>query len=180
VISGEHGIGITNSRFLSDDELRDFADYKARVDPKAASIKGKACLRGAGAHVIGRRRRAADLGTPYTPSFGADGPRALIHAAKRHPAAISDSIKDCLPLRASASRVARRTCRVPICCTKPAQQDLATSLLIRGLSLEEQTRRGISLRHWEEFRKTSGDHCTVCPQVREPVPGEDRLRATSR
>jgi FAD/FMN-containing dehydrogenase len=39
VISGEHGIGITKLEFLTDDELAGFADYKRRVDPKAASTK---------------------------------------------------------------------------------------------------------------------------------------------
>ncbi|MBY0466204.1 MAG: FAD-binding oxidoreductase, partial [Burkholderiales bacterium] len=34
VISGEHGIGITKLEFLTDDELRPFADYKRRIDPE--------------------------------------------------------------------------------------------------------------------------------------------------
>src|SRR5439155_1027778 len=41
VISGEHGIGITKLEFLTDDELRDFSEYKAKVDPEGRFNKGK-------------------------------------------------------------------------------------------------------------------------------------------
>ncbi|MEY2954295.1 MAG: hypothetical protein RLZZ401_2382, partial [Pseudomonadota bacterium] len=41
VISGEHGIGITKLEFLSDAELKPFADYKARIDPTGIFNKGK-------------------------------------------------------------------------------------------------------------------------------------------
>ena len=41
VISGEHGIGITKLEFLSEDELRPFAQYKQRVDPHGRFNKGK-------------------------------------------------------------------------------------------------------------------------------------------
>ncbi len=36
VISGEHGIGITKIEFLTDEELRPFAEYKQKVDPAGA------------------------------------------------------------------------------------------------------------------------------------------------
>src|SRR5205809_2996000 len=41
VISGEHGIGITKLEFLSDAEIKDFTDYKRRVDPEGRFNKGK-------------------------------------------------------------------------------------------------------------------------------------------
>ncbi|HET6828736.1 MAG TPA: DUF3683 domain-containing protein, partial [Ramlibacter sp.] len=41
VISGEHGIGITKLEFLTDDELKPFADYKQQVDPEGRFNKGK-------------------------------------------------------------------------------------------------------------------------------------------
>ncbi|WP_296442815.1 FAD-binding oxidoreductase, partial [Rhodoferax sp. UBA5149] len=41
VISGEHGIGITKLEFLTDEELRPFTEYKARVDPEGRFNKGK-------------------------------------------------------------------------------------------------------------------------------------------
>src|SRR5512133_3171947 len=41
VISGEHGIGITKLEFLTDEELKPFADYKQQVDPEGRFNKGK-------------------------------------------------------------------------------------------------------------------------------------------
>jgi Fe-S oxidoreductase len=166
VISGEHGIGITKLEFLTDDELRDFADYKARVDPEGRFNKGK-LLRGGALARLGDDVRAADLAHAYTPSFGLMGHESLI-MQQSDIGAISDSIKDCL-------RCGK--CK-PVCAThvpranllySPRNKILATSLLIEAFLYEEQTRRGISLRHWEEFEDV-GDHCTVCHKCASPCP----------
>ncbi|HEY6513746.1 MAG TPA: FAD/FMN-binding oxidoreductase [Burkholderiaceae bacterium] len=166
VISGEHGIGITKLEFLTDEELRDFADYKARVDPEGRFNKGK-LLRGASLTSLGDDVRAADLAHAYTPSFGLMGHESLI-MQQSDIGAISDSIKDCL-------RCGK--CK-PVCAThvpranllySPRNKILATSLLIEAFLYEEQTRRGISLRHWEEFEDV-GDHCTVCHKCASPCP----------
>ena len=88
--------------------------------------------------------------------------------------AIADSVKDCL-------RCGK--CK-PVCAThvpranllySPRNKILATSLLVEAFLYEEQTRRGISIKHWEEFEDVA-DHCTVCHKCLTPVPGEDRLR----
>ncbi|MFN8793557.1 MAG: FAD-binding and (Fe-S)-binding domain-containing protein [Betaproteobacteria bacterium] len=161
VISGEHGIGITKLEFLSDDELASFADYKRRIDPEGRFNKGK-LLRGA---VDGAR--AADLSAAYTPSFGLMGHESLI-MQQSDIGAISDSIKDCL-------RCGK--CK-PVCAThvpranllySPRNKILATSLLIEAFLYEEQTRRGVSIRHWEEFEDVA-DHCTVCHKCESPCP----------
>src|SRR5262245_26880404 len=166
VISGEHGIGITKLEFLSDDELRDFAEYKARVDPEGRFNKGK-LLRGGSLAPLGDDVRSADLAHAYTPSFGLMGHESLI-MQQSDIGAISDSIKDCL-------RCGK--CK-PVCAThvpranllySPRNKILATSLLIEAFLYEEQTRRGISLRHWEEFEDV-GDHCTVCHKCASPCP----------
>ncbi|MCG3188164.1 MAG: hypothetical protein LKCHEGNO_00057 [Burkholderiaceae bacterium] len=166
VISGEHGIGITKLEFLSDDELRDFAEYKARVDPQGRFNKGK-LLRGAALAPLGDDVRSADLAHAYTPSFGLMGHESLI-MQRSDIGAISDSIKDCL-------RCGK--CK-PVCAThvpranllySPRNKILATSLLIEAFLYEEQTRRGISLRHWEEFEDVA-DHCTVCHKCAAPCP----------
>lgn len=161
VISGEHGIGITKLEFLSDEELAGFADYKQRVDPEGRFNKGK-LLRG-------RRDDSwsADLSAAYTPSFGLMGHESLI-MQRSDIGAISDSIKDCL-------RCGK--CK-PVCAThvpranllySPRNKILATSLLIEAFLYEEQTRRGISIRHWEEFEDVA-DHCTVCHKCLSPCP----------
>ncbi len=166
VISGEHGIGITKLEFLSDGELSDFADYKRRVDPEGRFNKGK-LLRGASLAGLGDDVRAADLAHAYTPSFGLMGHESII-MQQSDIGAISDSVKDCL-------RCGK--CK-PVCAThvpranllySPRNKILATSLLIEAFLYEEQTRRGISIRHWEEFEDV-GDHCTVCHQCAAPCP----------
>src|SRR5690606_32583360 len=80
--------------------------------------------------------------------------------------AISESIKDCL-------RCGK--CK-PVCAThvpranllySPRNKILATSLLVEAFLYEEQTRRGVSLKHWEEFEDVA-DHCTVCHKCYNP------------
>ncbi|HEX7687085.1 MAG TPA: FAD/FMN-binding oxidoreductase [Burkholderiaceae bacterium] len=166
VISGEHGIGITKLEFLSDDELADFASYKAKVDPQGRFNKGK-LLRGESLKGLGDDVRHADLSHAYTPSFGLMGHESLI-MQQSDIGAISASIKDCL-------RCGK--CK-PVCAThvpranllySPRNKILATSLLVEAFLYEEQTRRGVSLRHWEEFEDV-GDHCTVCHKCVTPCP----------
>ena len=161
VISGEHGIGITKLEFLSDAELQPFADYKARIDPEGRFNKGKLLRAPAD------DRRAADLSAAYTPSFGLMGHESLI-MQQSDIGAISDSIKDCL-------RCGK--CK-PVCAThvpranllySPRNKILATSLLIEAFLYEEQTRRGVSLAHWEDFEDVA-DHCTVCHKCLSPCP----------
>jgi FAD/FMN-containing dehydrogenase/Fe-S oxidoreductase len=164
VISGEHGIGITKLEFLTDEELQPFADYKQRVDPEGRFNKGK-LLR----HSVADADTSvyADLTNAYTPSFGLMGHESLI-MQQSDIGAISESIKDCL-------RCGK--CK-PVCAThvpranllySPRNKILATSLLIEAFLYEEQTRRGVSIKHWEEFEDVS-DHCTVCHKCVNPCP----------
>ncbi|VDO18270.1 unnamed protein product, partial [Brugia timori] len=163
VISGEHGIGITKLEFLSDDELRPFAEYKQRVDPEGRFNKGK-LLREPGA---GAQSLHADLTNAYTPSFGLMGHESII-MQQSDIGAIADSVKDCL-------RCGK--CK-PVCAThvpranllySPRNKILATSLLVEAFLYEEQTRRGVSIKHWEEFEDVA-DHCTVCHKCLTPCP----------
>ncbi|MEG0922765.1 MAG: FAD/FMN-binding oxidoreductase [Comamonas sp.] len=176
VISGEHGIGITKLEFLSDDELRPFAEYKAKIDPNGHFNKGK-LLRPEERKILleqtheGDKSRKslmyADLTNAYTPSFGLMGHESLI-MQQSHIGAIADSVKDCL-------RCGK--CK-PVCAThvpranllySPRNKILATSLLVEAFLYEEQTRRGVSIRHWQEFEDVA-DHCTVCHKCATPCP----------
>jgi len=163
VISGEHGIGITKLEFLSDDELANFASYKQRVDPEGRFNKGKLIR----ATPPGGDTQRSDLSAAYTPSFGLMGHESLI-MQRSEIGAIADSIKDCL-------RCGK--CK-PVCAThvpranllySPRDKILATSLLIEAFLYEEQTRRGISVKHWEDFEDVA-DHCTVCHKCLSPCP----------
>ncbi|NPC57161.1 DUF3683 domain-containing protein [Caenimonas soli] len=164
VISGEHGIGITKLEFLTDEELKPFADYKQQVDPEGRFNKGK-LLRHAQADSA--TSVYADLTNAYTPSFGLMGHESLI-MQQSDIGAIADSIKDCL-------RCGK--CK-PVCAThvpranllySPRNKILATSLLVEAFLYEEQTRRGVSIKHWEEFEDVA-DHCTVCHKCESPCP----------
>ncbi|MGH8853368.1 MAG: DUF3683 domain-containing protein [Telluria sp.] len=158
VISGEHGIGITKLEFLMDSEIQEFRDYKLRVDPEGRFNKGK---------LLNLDGANADLRNAYTPSFGLMGHESLI-MQQSDIGEIANSIKDCL-------RCGK--CK-PVCTThvpqanllySPRDKILATSALIEAFLYEEQTRRGVSIRHWEEFEDVS-DHCTVCHKCVTPCP----------
>ena len=166
VISGEHGIGITKLEFLTDEELAPFTEYKAKVDPEGRFNKGK-LLRNKEQGIESGRGQSADLTDAYTPSFGLMGHESLI-MQQSDIGAIADSVKNCL-------RCGK--CK-PVCAThvpranllySPRNKILATSLLVEAFLYEEQTRRGISIRHWEEFEDVA-DHCTVCHKCLSPCP----------
>ena len=166
VISGEHGIGITKMEFLSDEELQPFADYKARVDPQGHFNRGK-LLRNKEHTIEVGQGLEADLTNAYTPSFGLMGHESLI-MQQSDIGAIADSVKDCL-------RCGK--CK-PVCAThvpranllySPRDKILATSLLVEAFLYEEQTRRGVSIKHWQEFEDVA-DHCTVCHKCLSPCP----------
>jgi len=154
VISGEHGIGITKLEFLEPGEVEAFRTYKERVDPEGRFNKGKLLAGG-------------DLRNAYTPSFNLIGVESLI-LEQSDIGHISDSIKDCL-------RCGK--CK-PVCAThvpranllySPRNKILATSLLTEAFLYEEQTRRGVSLRHFDEYSDVA-DHCTVCHKCLNPCP----------
>ncbi len=158
VISGEHGIGITKLEYLTDAELQPFAEYKQRIDPKGRFNRGK---------LLRDPRLAADLSGAYTPSFSLIGHESLI-LEQSDIGGVAESIKDCL-------RCGK--CK-PVCAThvpranllySPRNKILATSLLIEAFLYEEQTRRGISLKHFNAFGDVA-DHCTVCHKCVNPCP----------
>jgi Fe-S oxidoreductase len=172
VISGEHGIGITKLEFLSDADLAPFTEYKNRIDPEGRFNKGK-LLRSkelqtqSGKALEVNLSLKSDLTNAYTPSFGLMGHESLI-MQQSDIGAIADSIKDCL-------RCGK--CK-PVCSThvpranllySPRNKILATSLLVEAFLYEEQTRRGVSIKHWQEFEDVA-DHCTVCHKCLSPCP----------
>ncbi|QTD44753.1 DUF3683 domain-containing protein [Ottowia testudinis] len=166
VISGEHGIGITKLEYLTDDELAPFADYKRRVDPQGHFNRGK-LLRNKELPAHPGRRLRADLSNAYTPSFGLMGHESII-MRQSDIGAIADSIKDCLRCGKCKPDCSTHVPRANLLYS-PRNKILATSLLVEAFLYEEQTRRGVSLRHWEEFEDVA-DHCTVCHKCLSPCP----------
>ncbi len=167
VISGEHGIGITKLEFVTDAELAAFTAYKQRVDPQGRFNQGK-LLRGAVvAGAAGPEVIRADLGNAYTPSFGLMGHESLI-MQQSDIGEIANSIKDCLRCGKCKPPCTTHVPRANLLYS-PRNKILATSLLIEAFLYEEQTRRGISIRHWEEFEDVA-EHCTVCHKCLAPCP----------
>lgn len=154
VISGEHGIGITKLQYLDDKTLDEFQKYKEVVDPDNTFNPGKLI-------------KGANLDGAYTPSLRLLEQEALILEANELDA-INAQIKDCL-------RCGK--CK-PVCNThipranllySPRNKILATGLILEAFLYEEQTRRGISIRHFDEMNDVA-DHCTVCHKCLSPCP----------
>jgi len=154
VISGEHGIGLTKLHYLDPKEIAAFARYKEQVDPKGHFNRGKLLA-------------GATLDGAYTPSLRLVEQEALILEASEL-GALNDSIKHCL-------RCGK--CK-PVCTThvpranllySPRNKILATGLIIEAFLYEEQTRRGLSIRHFDEMNDIA-DHCTVCHKCEKPCP----------
>ncbi|MDK4564247.1 FAD-binding oxidoreductase, partial [Kingella kingae] len=154
VISGEHGIGITKLEFLSDEELQPFWNYKQQIDPKGYFNRGKLM-------------KGSDLRNAYTPSFELLSFESLI-MEQSHLGQITHAVKDCL-------RCGK--CK-PVCSThvpranllySPRNKILGVGLLAEAFLYEEQTRRGVSMKHFDELGNI-GDHCTVCHRCVKPCP----------
>lgn len=154
VISGEHGIGITKIKYMDPQVLQNLADYRAKVDPHQRFNRGKLTPE-AGLHLA------------YTPSLSLLGQEAIILEASDL-RTLNEDVKNCL-------RCGK--CK-PVCSThvpganllySPRNKILGSGLLTEAFLYEEQTRRGISLNHFEELNDVA-DHCTICHKCYTPCP----------
>ncbi|MCI0504733.1 MAG: DUF3683 domain-containing protein, partial [Gammaproteobacteria bacterium] len=154
VISGEHGIGITKIQYLDGNTMAAFSRYKEQVDPQ---------------HRFNPRKllEKDTLSSAYTPSLRLLEQEAIILEASEL-GELNKEVKDCL-------RCGK--CK-PVCNThipranllySPRDKILSTGLIIEAFLYEEQTRRGISIRHFDELNDVA-DHCTVCHKCRNPCP----------
>ena len=154
VISGEHGIGLTKMQYLAEEDIAAFADYKRSVDPLGRFNRDK-LLPGSG------------LERAYTPSLRLLQQEALI-LEESDLGALNNEIRHCL-------RCGK--CK-PVCTThvpranllySPRNKILASGLILEAFLYEEQTRRGISLRHFDAMGDVA-DHCTVCHRCLPACP----------
>ena len=154
VISGEHGIGLTKIEFLAPEKIQAFVEYKNKVDPNGHFNRDK-LMPGSGLH------------NAYTPSLSLVKQEALILEASELDQ-LNNDIKDCL-------RCGK--CK-PVCQThipranllySPRNKILATGQVIEAFLYEEQTRRGISLHHFDAMNDVA-DHCTTCHKCETPCP----------
>ena len=154
VISGEHGIGITKLQYLPKKSIDEFIEFKHKVDPQDIFNRHKLTHSGG-------------LERAYTPSLQLLQQEALILEASELNA-LNDATRHCL-------RCGK--CK-PVCNThipqanlsySPRNKILATGLIIEAFIYEEQTRRGISLRHFNAMNDIA-DHCTICHKCLAPCP----------
>ncbi len=154
VISGEHGIGITKIKYLDKHIIEEFEAYKNKVDPEGFFNKGK-LMSGSG------------LDFAYTPSLRLLEQEALL-LERSELGDLNESIKNCL--RCGKCKIKCST-HVPAAnlLYSPRNKILATGLIIEAFLYEEQTRRGISIHHFDEMNDVA-DHCTVCHKCFTPCP----------
>jgi len=154
VISGEHGIGLTKIQYLDESSKQKFAEYKNNIDPDGHFNRGKLMP-------------GSSLDNAYTPSLRLLQQEALI-LEESELGALNDDIRHCL-------RCGK--CK-PVCTThvpranlpySPRNKILATGLILEAFLYEEQTRRGISVRHFDEMNDVA-DHCTICHRCQPKCP----------
>ena len=154
VITGEHGVGLTKMQYLDPEQVQRFAEYNERADPEGRFNRGK-LMPGSG------------LENAYTPSLHLVEEEALI-LEESELGDLNRQIKDCL-------RCGK--CK-PVCSThvpranlyySPRDKILAAGLIIEAFLYEEQTRRGLSLRHFDVMNDVA-DHCTICHRCLKPCP----------
>ncbi|MDJ0832506.1 MAG: DUF3683 domain-containing protein [Gammaproteobacteria bacterium] len=154
VVSGEHGIGLTKIQYLEPEKIEAFKNYKQQVDPKQSFNRGKL-------------QQGSGLQNAYTPSFRLLEMEALI-LENSDLGAINDSIKNCLRCGKCKPECMTHIPRANLLYS-PRNKILATGLIIEAFLYEEQTRRGISNRHFDELNDVA-DHCTTCHKCLSPCP----------
>lgn len=154
VISGEHGIGLTKYQYLSDEFKQEFIKYKDKIDPNGHFNKGK-LMPDSGLH------------NAFTPSLRLVEQEAIILESSEL-GEINDMVKSCL--RCGKCKDVCTT-HVPEAnlLYSPRDKIIGTNLISEAFLYEEQTRRGVSLNHFDEFNDIA-DHCTICHRCEKPCP----------
>ncbi|MBE9560310.1 MAG: DUF3683 domain-containing protein, partial [Proteobacteria bacterium] len=154
VISGEHGIGLTKIQYLEPEKLEAFADYKNKVDPQQHFNKDKLSA-------------SANLDLAYTPSLRLVQQEAII-LEDSELGKLNEEIKNCLRCGKCKPECMTHVPRANLYYS-PRDKILATGLMIEAFLYEEQTRRGISLSHFDSMNDVA-DHCTTCHKCLNPCP----------
>ena len=154
VISGEHGIGLTKLRFIDQQTLDRYAEYKEEADPDDIFNPGKL-------------RSDFPLHMVYTPSMNLLKMEAFILEAA--------DLKD---LTISISACVRCGKCKEVCNThfpggdmyyNPRNKILGVSLITEAVLYESQTSESLSFRNFRMLREIS-NHCTMCHQCYTPCP----------
>ena len=154
VISGEHGIGLTKIQYLEPEKLEAFASYKNKVDPHQHFNKDKLLA-------------LSNLDLAYTPSLRLVQQEAII-LEDSELGNLNEEIKNCLRCGKCKPKCMTHVPRANLYYS-PRDKILATGLIIEAFLYEEQTRRGVSLSHFDSMNDIA-DHCTTCHKCLNPCP----------
>jgi FAD/FMN-containing dehydrogenase/Fe-S oxidoreductase len=154
VISGEHGIGLTKYQYLSDKFKQDFFKYKNHIDPNGHFNKGKLMPGG-------------NLNNAFTPSLRLVEQEALILESSGI-GEINDMVKSCLRCGKCKNVCATHVPEANLLYS-PRDKIIGTNLISEAFLYEEQTRRGVSIEHFNELNDVA-DHCTICHRCEKPCP----------
>jgi FAD/FMN-containing dehydrogenase/Fe-S oxidoreductase len=154
VISGEHGIGLTKIQYLENEKLDAFATYKNRVDPQQNFNRDKLSA-------------SSSLDLAYTPSLRLVQQEAIILEDSAL-GSLNNEIKNCLRCGKCKPKCMTHVPRANLYYS-PRDKILATGLMIEAFLYEEQTRRGVSLSHFDSMNDIA-DHCTTCHKCLNPCP----------
>ncbi len=154
VISGEHGIGLTKIQYLEDDKLEAFKTYKEKVDPNQHFNRDKLLA-------------ASSLDLAYTPSLQLLQQESII-LEDSELGELNNEIKNCLRCGKCKPKCMTHVPRANLYYS-PRDKILATGLMIEAFMYEEQTRRGVSLSHFDSMNDIA-DHCTTCHKCLNPCP----------
>ena len=154
VISGEHGIGLTKIQYLETAKLDAFARYKNNVDPNQHFNRDKLSA-------------SSNLDMAYTPSLRLVQQEAII-LEDSELGDLNEEIKNCLRCGKCKPKCMTHVPRANLYYS-PRDKILATGLMIEAFLYEEQTRRGVSLSHFDSMNDIA-DHCTTCHKCLNPCP----------
>ena len=154
VISGEHGIGLTKIQYQNPATTQAFQQYKQKIDPQGHFNRGK-LLPGSG------------LDDAYTPSLQLLQQEAIIMEASEL-GLLNDDIRHCLRCGKCKPECTTHVPRANLLYS-PRNKILATGLIIEAFLYEDQTRRGLSVHHFDEMNDIA-DHCTICHRCLKPCP----------
>ncbi len=154
VISGEHGIGLTKLKFIDQDILDRYAEYKKETDPNDLFNPGKL---------------SSDFPVSriYTPSLNLLEMEAFILEAA-----------DLMDLTSSISACVRCGKCKEVCNThypaenmfySPRNKILGVSLITEAVLYDTQTSNSLSLRNFKLLREIAS-HCTMCHNCYKPCP----------
>jgi len=154
VISGEHGIGLTKLKFINEEVLEDYQDYKRTADPDDLFNPGKLTKDFPHSHI-------------YTPSLNLLELEAFILE-------VSD-MKNVINSIASCVRCGK--CK-EVCNTShpsntmfysPRNKILAVTLITEAVLYDAQTTNNLSFRNFNMLKEVS-NHCTMCHNCYTPCP----------